>query len=280
MKGVLIMSKKLEDILNNLDIIKNCFPEEVCLVVADKEKIIGYLPGETLQLRGVEVGKILDKTGPGSKSVTVQTVIDGKYRREEKGPEVYGISYVATGTPIYEDGKLVGVLTALVSNERLDVLRKGAQELNYVVQEMSSSMEEINKSTENVSSGLQELVKQSAVIREDIQQVYKILKFVREVAGKSQILGLNASIEAARAGENGRGFSVVAKEIQNMGISSKQSSEEIQRQLDKVQQNMDRINQFIQEIATYTEEHSAQTQTFTTAFEQIVSTAGELEKLT
>ncbi len=50
---------------------------------------------------------------------------------------------------------------------------------------------------------------------------------VRTVAGKINVLALNASIEAARAGEQGRGFAVVATEVRSLARSSASTGERI-----------------------------------------------------
>lgn len=271
------MSEKIEQILANLKEIQQVFPEDVSLVLTDTDKIVAYLPGQTIDL-GIPVGKELDKTGGARGTVTIQALLTGKIMREEKGPERYGVSYVATSNPIFEQGKVVGVLTAIVSNQKLDTLRRGATELNVIVNQMAAATDEMTNSTDFVTSRLQELTKQSELMQASIQNVQQVTNLVKDVAKKSHILGLNAGIEAARSGEYGRGFSVVAQEIQRLGNDSRHSAEEIQKQLEKIQVEIEQINHFIREITSYTEQNSARAQEFSAAFEQIVGTASELSK--
>ena len=82
-------------------------------------------------------------------------------------------------------------------------------------------------------------VEKSAVsvlaLSEKTQQISEILRTVRELAERSNILSLNASIEAARAGEAGKGFGVVAVEVKNLADQSKAAASQIQEILNEIQ---------------------------------------------
>ncbi|MFN3477716.1 MAG: chemotaxis protein, partial [Candidatus Methylomirabilales bacterium] len=56
------MSNKLQAVLDAMEIFQATFPEDACIVVADTEKVIGYLPGKHLDLK-IQVGTSIDKFG-------------------------------------------------------------------------------------------------------------------------------------------------------------------------------------------------------------------------
>ena len=89
------------------------------------------------------------------------------------------------------------------------------------------AVKEIKSSTDNTVSNITELKGIS-------NEINSILDTVSSISNQTQLLSLNASIEAARAGELGKGFNVVAEEIQKLALESQNSVIEISRLVDKI----------------------------------------------
>jgi methyl-accepting chemotaxis protein len=95
------------------------------------------------------------------------------------------------------------------------------------------------RAVERAVSGIEGLGDLVASLREataelaaDAQRIGDIVSSVKELADKSNILGLNASIQASRAGEHGRGFSIVAQEMRALAEASRSAAVEARGILD------------------------------------------------
>lgn len=92
------------------------------------------------------------------------------------------------------------------------------------------------KMLDKLKDGVQEAAEQ-------IEEANVSTKKIENFSKRQRILSLNASIEAARAGEAGRGFSVVATEVQKLAEGMSVTSTEISTTLAKLTQTIHDLNQ-------------------------------------
>ena len=91
------------------------------------------------------------------------------------------------------------------SDTSLNLVKEGITNIKEIVDNIGELNELIKTSTENIKN-----------LEEFSDTIQEFATAVGKIAGRTNILSLNASIEAARAGEAGRGFAVVAEQIKNL----------------------------------------------------------------
>ena len=69
---------------------------------------------------------------------------------------------------------------------------------------------------------------------EKIEVIRNLSKEIGEIAGKTNLIALNAALAAARAGDAGRGFTVVSEEVRNLAESSQVTVDKIQKVIGEV----------------------------------------------
>ncbi|PJN56917.1 hypothetical protein PAEVO_36430 [Paenibacillus sp. GM2FR] len=76
---------------------------------------------------------------------------------------------------------------------------------------------------------------QASELAADASRIFSITGMITELANQSSLLAMNASIEAAHAGEHGRGFQVVAAEVQSLAKQTRKLSGDISQLLEHIQ---------------------------------------------
>lgn len=126
-------------------------------------------------------------------------------------------------------------------NNDINIIKDTSEVIQNELVEISSSINSIH----DVSNNLLESINLS---KAHLAESDKIIKYFNDISKQTKILGINASIESARAGEHGRGFSVVAMEVQKLANNSGEFAKEINIILTKLSEEIRNINSEINNI--------------------------------
>ncbi|HQZ44471.1 MAG TPA: methyl-accepting chemotaxis protein [Usitatibacteraceae bacterium] len=79
----------------------------------------------------------------------------------------------------------------------------------------------------DIREQIQETSKRIKRLGESSQEIGEIVELIADITEQTNVLALNAAIQAASAGEAGRGFSVVAEEVQRLAERSGEATKQI-----------------------------------------------------
>lgn len=132
-------------------------------------------------------------------------------------------------------------------------------DLNEISQQTALSAENGIQGLATIESTLSELSQSSdsataefKTIQATAKEIQQVIATMTTVADRTNLLSLNAAIEARKAGEHGKGFTVVAKEIQKLADHTAVSTLDIEKSvaamLSSVDSGVATMDQFSQQV--------------------------------
>jgi len=223
-------TRQQQAILHLLDEITNLADGDLTVDVTVTEDFTGAIADSinyTVQtLRGL-VGTI-NRTSEdivGAAASTQGTALKMSEASERQAQEI-----TATSTAITATSESLRAVAARAENISLEaegsvqIAHNGANTVGRTIQNMAALREQI-----------QDTAKRIKRLGESSQEIGNIIEVINDIAEQTNTLALNASIQAAMAGEAGRGFSVVAHEVQRLAERAGSATRQIETLVKTIQ---------------------------------------------
>lgn len=249
------------------------FEDEIAFTMSNTNEFIKVVNSKNINMNA-KPGDSLRAGGAAYECIKAKKVVSTIVPKE-----VFGVEIKAVGIPVKNNNEQVVGSIVLVKS-----LKRHYETLN-ISKALSDSLKTISEMSNTITFDAEKAVDSNTEILLDINEAKdstektdEVLSFVKNIASKTNLLGLNAAIEASRAGEQGKGFSVVANEIRKLSNSSSESINEITDILKKIETAVNNISLKIDNSNTLIKNQLSSVQQISASIEEISAKAEMLEK--
>jgi twitching motility protein PilJ len=113
-----------------------------------------------------------------------------------------------------------------VAESSLHAAEKGGQAVQNAIKGMNDIREQIQETSKRIKR-----------LGENSQEIGEIVQLISDITEQTNVLALNAAIQASQAGEAGRGFTVVAEEVQRLAERSAEATKHISAIVKSIQRD-------------------------------------------
>lgn len=118
----------------------------------------------------------------------------------------------------------------------VQTVASAAEQLSASIHVIAAQVTESTRTTQRAVTDAQQTDQTVRALDEAAERIGTVVSLIGQIAGKTNMLALNASIEAARAGEAGKAFEVVAAEVKALASQTERMTEEVEVQVREIQE--------------------------------------------
>jgi len=147
-----------------------------------------------------------------------------------------------------------------VSSQHVSDTAGSTEDLARMIRRVEDEARKSNAAVSQAVQQFQRAVGTMSTLDDAACRIDEVVALIQSIAGKTNLLALNAKIEAARAGDAGRGFSVVAEEVKSLAGQTAKATEDVTAQINSIQtaaaearQSMSQLDAIIGQVSKMVE---------------------------
>jgi len=211
-QSILKLMNELSELANGDLTVKATVSEDITGAIADS---VNYTADELRKLvvavssSAQQVSKATSEAGSITKKLLAAA--------QKQSEEIYQVGdAVELMTTSIKEVDASAAQSAAAARQTLVVTAQGTQAVQNSIAGMDGIREQIQETSKRIKR-----------LGESSQEIGEIVDLISDITEQTNVLALNAAIQAASAGEAGRGFSVVAEEVQRLAERSADATKQI-----------------------------------------------------
>lgn len=268
------MNQLLEKLIEIAPLYAKAIQQDAAIGISDMEEYLAFFETDTLKFP-YKVGERMRDVGYGE--VLDEIIRTGKPFINYVSKEYTGtVPMKSIVTPVYDDGKMVGCISVSLNIEKEAQIENYSALLKESIDSANQSIHGIRKEAEELDNLLTSVQNEFNQIEESVRRGTASIELIKGITKKTNLLSLNAAIEASRAGTAGKGFGIVAEEMQNLAEQCKTVTGQVEEALLAIQNNILQTAQIAQKANVVSEDQFASTDEVTKSVDSITDKCNEL----